>query len=339
MKTLYLSALILLSFPFGARADDKIEPIKTLSGHPGGIYSLAFSSDSGVLVSAGENGTINLWDMRDFHSMRTWKDHSGSVYGIFYDPSEKLLISGSADQTVLIRSATDYTILQRIAFSSPVTGLSQSPNGKFMAALLDDREIHFFETRGLKMVKTFDAKTPAAFSANNRTAALADMNLRIALLDLEDWNVTPLPNFKGQVGVLTFNPQGSMLASAHDDFFVRVWDPRTLKLIKKIPVSGSDPMALAFSRDGRFLAYGGVLMKEGTAYRHNDSEFYVWDFIRGKRVAALSGHRGAILSLAFSPDGKWLVSGSADKTAKVWDVKSFSPKAKKEAPKAIKRKA
>src|SRR3989338_190146 len=68
---------------------EPILPVKTLSGHPGGVYSLSFSSDSRVLISAGQNGTINLWNMRDFHPMRTWKDHSGSVNSIFYSPGGK----------------------------------------------------------------------------------------------------------------------------------------------------------------------------------------------------------------------------------------------------------
>jgi WD40 repeat protein len=46
----------------------------------------------------------------------------------------------------------------------------------------------------------------------------------------------------------------------------------------------------------------------------------LWDAARGKLRKTLAGHGGVVGSVAFSPDGKLLASGSQDKTAKVWDV-------------------
>src|SRR3990167_6881813 len=105
-----ISAVLLALFLAPAVwADDAIVPVKTLSGHPGGVYSLSFMADSQVLVSAGEGGTINLWDMKDFHPMRTWKDHSDSVNSAFYSPDGKYMISGSDDQTVILRRSEEHT--------------------------------------------------------------------------------------------------------------------------------------------------------------------------------------------------------------------------------------
>jgi WD40 repeat protein len=49
----------------------------------------------------------------------------------------------------------------------------------------------------------------------------------------------------------------------------------------------------------------------------------VWDSRTGKLVHSFRGHTGLISSLAFSPDGKRLYSGSRDKTVKVWDVSNL----------------
>ncbi len=46
----------------------------------------------------------------------------------------------------------------------------------------------------------------------------------------------------------------------------------------------------------------------------------LWDVATGKEQATLTGHTGRVYSVSFSPDGKMLVSGSADGTIKVWDV-------------------
>jgi WD40 repeat protein len=60
---------------------------------------------------------------------------------------------------------------------------------------------------------------------------------------------------------------------------------------------------------GRWIATGG-----------EDSMVNIWDSRSGKLVHTFRGHKGYVSTLAFSPDGMRLYSGSRDKTVKVWDV-------------------
>ena len=50
----------------------------------------------------------------------------------------------------------------------------------------------------------------------------------------------------------------------------------------------------------------------------------VWDAQTGQETLTLKGHSGYVLSVSFSPDGKRIVSGSADKTVKIWDISSLA---------------
>ncbi len=47
----------------------------------------------------------------------------------------------------------------------------------------------------------------------------------------------------------------------------------------------------------------------------------LFDVNTGKKLTTLEGHKGWVLSLAFSPDGDTLYSGAEDKTVKIWQVK------------------
>jgi len=59
----------------------------------------------------------------------------------------------------------------------------------------------------------------------------------------------------------------------------------------------------------------------------------VWDAATGEEIVELRGHRSFVWSVAFSPDGTRLVSGSGDGTVRVWDARprdarGQSPKAR-----------
>jgi WD40 repeat protein len=51
----------------------------------------------------------------------------------------------------------------------------------------------------------------------------------------------------------------------------------------------------------------------------------IWEAATAKEIAALRGHAGRVLSAAFSPDGKRIVTASADKTARLWDGETGKP--------------
>ena len=93
-----------------------------------------------------------------------------------------------------------------------------------------------------------------------------------------------------------------------------MWDMNTRES-KVLPINDNSTKPLrraivAISPDGRFIA----------ASYWSDTNVRIWDVSSGTIVNRLCGHSHGILSVAFTPDGKGLVSGSGDRTLKYWEL-------------------
>jgi len=114
---------------------------------------------------------------------------------------------------------------------------------------------------------------------------------------------------------------GKLLATVSDDNVVRLWEVPSGKLVHEFPAEGHERLAVALSPDNLLLAAG-----EGANIR-------IWSTFSGDTVRLLAGHweneatrekwlghRKTVTALAFSPDGRTLVSGGADTLLIFWDL-------------------
>src|SRR5205807_1213252 len=108
---------------------------------------------------------------------------------------------------------------------------------------------------------------------------------------------------------VVFSPDGKRLATAGagEGNFVRIWDHETGQLLHTLRMSMWPFHGLAFSPDSRLLALAT-----------GSTEVPLYDVGTGAEAARLKGH-AAMAAVAFSPDGKRLVCGGADRLIQVWD--------------------
>ncbi|OQY01809.1 MAG: hypothetical protein B6I26_02260 [Desulfobacteraceae bacterium 4572_130] len=123
---------------------------------------------------------------------------------------------------------------------------------------------------------------------------------------------------KAIINDIMFTNDGKYLVSASNDKTVRIWDVKTGKTVRIFRGQigkGSEGKiyAAALSLDNKFLALGGY---------QSQWEIRLVNFETGKILGLLKGHSNVILGLNFSKDNEMLISGSSDKTARIWDIKT-----------------
>jgi serine/threonine protein kinase/WD40 repeat protein/tetratricopeptide (TPR) repeat protein len=104
----------------------------------------------------------------------------------------------------------------------------------------------------------------------------------------------------GEVTHLRFFPDGHRLASIGQDGTGKIWDAQTRRLIRTISDLG-DVQRLSIAPDGTLIAFAST-----------STGFTVWNTGDGTQVRALSGLAGRASAVAFSPDGRYLLVGTAD---------------------------
>ncbi|MDE0396869.1 MAG: hypothetical protein OXL96_03590, partial [Candidatus Poribacteria bacterium] len=180
-----------------------------------------------------------------------------------------------------------------------------------------------------------------------------DIDGNVSRISFDLWEISPhyiatLLGHTEYVGSVVFSPDGMILASGSGDHTIRLWDVSTRTEVATLIGHTEGVSSIAFSPDGTILAsgswdhtiklwdmtirrnvatlegYTGVSVSfsyDGTMLASGSwQNIQLWDVSTRTEITTLKGHTGWVFSVAFSPDGMLLASGSDDGTIKLWDV-------------------
>jgi WD40 repeat protein len=287
-------------------------------GHVDTASGVALSPDDTTLVSSSADGTLILWD-REHRTQRAVVVGSGSssldTRGPVVSPDGRLLVAGHHGETT-IRDAKTLRALAVVAPGSAVGRGVFSPDSRTLAVLADDRTVTLWDVTGTQRASRAvegESALDIGYSPDGSLLAVATSKGRVLLRDattLESRGTLTVGD--GPVGTVTFNPDGTLLATTGTESRAgqaEVWNVDTHDRVGVL-TNGTTPIHwLTFSPDGRLIATFG-----------EDAAVALWDTDGYDRWAVLSGHSAAVTDLSWSPDGTTVASSSRDRTVIAWNT-------------------
>ncbi len=305
----------------------------TLTDHEEMVSTLTFTPDGKTLVSGSRDKTIRLWDVNTGNLTNTLVGHFDVILDVAVSPHNNILIACDGHYEIRLWNLNTGEMINRINehFQIPRSVIFSADGNTFATGGYDARVYIWDVATAMKMrsfTKHTSYSTHGAFSPTENTIALRGYAGTVFLVDTETGKLKHKFNVTSQsITTLAYSPDGTMLATGHDDT-IRLWDAQTgTALLPPMDTSGST-YHITFSRDGERVA--------GLFYTNSEQHIYTFETASGKQLHSIKvytfpglwgnqpileiEHSRWVRAIAFSPDGTTIASCADDKAIRFWDV-------------------
>lgn len=256
-------------------------------GHESKVIAVEFNRNGEDILSCSSNGTVKLWNTRSGDLKTNRINHQATVYAAAFSVDGRFVITGSRDRT-LQQSwiSTGRTIKAFEGRSSRTHSVIFSPDGRLLLSSM----------RG--QVNCWDMTTGRLRQIFKADLYKDDPETRYK----DTHHLSMYPNSIG------FSPDGRLVVSLGFDGTYHAWNLATGKEIKAPERYATKLSTVSYSPDKRYYARG-------------TREIIVRDTRDDHVVKKLWGHQKWITALAFSPDGRSILSGDEGGNLILWNVR------------------
>ena len=284
------------------------------------VWSVTFSPDSQRMAAGLANGTIAVWNLNDTSRIeRILIGHTGIVTSLAFDPqSPQWLFSGSSDGTIRIwqMDATDGSRILE-GHTDQISAIAITPDGATVISASTDGTVRLWDVETGILLNTLDQHKSAvlsiAISPSGQRLVSGAKDGKVLLWNLETFQLEGnLPEHDDAVTATTFFADiDSRVATASADGTVRLWDLSSeagAKAAVELQFH-SAVNSIAPDPNGRFLAFATA-----------SKILQIWDQETKLTLPPLVNQGAPIRTIAYSPNGDYLVSGAEDGMVRRWQI-------------------
>ena len=319
--------------------------------------SVDFNKDSKTLATASWR-EVRLWDVASGKEKSTLTSHNDAVRSIEFSPNGSLLAISEPNGILHLWDVATRTRKSTLLHGDGLSVVQFSPDGSTLSSQTWGGTVRLWDVTTEAELITMSDVYGASFSQDGKMFATGHIH-NVQLWDLTTMTriiTFPSPYYNLN---LSFNSDGSMLASGSSDDSVRLWDLTTLERKAEF-WHGSDVNSVKFSPDDSTLASGSydntvrfwdlTTLQETAKLSHDDDVWNVHFIREGNTLISVDGYRGwgkalhlwdaqtatykaslrhdnNLNSYTFSPDNSTIATASDDSSVRLWDVATGTLKA------------
>ncbi|MCP4536735.1 MAG: hypothetical protein GY832_06275 [Chloroflexi bacterium] len=287
----------------------KVKEIHSWTPHDRGeiAYCIAFSPDGTMLASGAGDYSICLMRVSDGKLVQRFEGHEKQVNCVAFSPDGAILASGSNDKTIRFWQVSDGKLLNVLeGQGKQVNSIAFSPDGTLLASAgggFSGSNTVLWRVDDGVLVNTLKGHSSQVqsvdFSPDGKLLASGSFDT------VQLWQVTDgaalgtlKTEYRQATGCVAFLPGGTKLATGNKDGGLCIWQMPYEKNMDYVSSAGTKITCVAFSPNGRLLAYtsGNLLRFAGKKLARSDFRDLESIIIKG------------LESIAFSPDGTLLAS-------------------------------
>ncbi len=292
-----------------------------LKGHSGQVNDIVFTPGTNKVFTTGFDGKVLSWDIDNLQApCDTIYKNNVIQRAIEITPDKKWLFVATDEMKILVFDLQDKNKLVKelTGHSKYVTAMVVSPDNKYLISASADNSIRKWDlnTFTSEVIINSESKiNTITISYDSKELVVGTRDGRISIFNMEDIsNVRVLNQAENlQVTSLKYNNKGSWLVSGDSKGNIMIWDTKTWKTIDILKGHRAKIFDMAFNPIDNLLASSSL-----------DGTVRIWDCTNlNNQPIELTDHESWVLSVAFSPDGKYLVTTSkVEDRILIWMTKS-----------------